>query len=78
MSDEPGEMFRATPARPRPPRTFRPGDVVRAPSGPSAALAGRVEGANRAQRPPRARVEVFGRVTPLKLGRAEVEQVFLP
>ena len=54
--------------------TYRLGDTVRIKSGPFAAFTGRVEGINQAKALLRVRVEIFGRVTPVRLGFGDVER----
>jgi transcriptional antiterminator NusG len=55
--------------------TFRLGDVVRIRSGPFASFTGRIEGINQAKRLLKVVVEIFGRVTPVKLKFSEVDKV---
>lgn len=55
--------------------TFRPGDTVRIRSGPFASFAGKIEGINQARRLLKVVVEIFGRMTPIKLKFSEVEKV---
>ena len=55
--------------------TFRLGDVVRIKTGAFAAFTGRIEGINQAQRLLKVVVEIFGRVTPIKLKFSDVEKV---
>jgi transcriptional antiterminator NusG len=57
--------------------TFRLGDVVRIKSGAFAAFTGRVEGINQAKRLLKVVVDIFGRVTPVKLKFSDVEKVEL-
>jgi transcriptional antiterminator NusG len=55
--------------------TFRLGDVVRIKSGVFAAFTGRIEGINQAKRLLKVVVDIFGRVTPVKLKFSDVEKV---
>ena len=55
--------------------TFRLGDAVRIRTGAFAAFTGRIEGINQARRLLKVVVEIFGRVTPIKLKFSEVEKV---
>ena len=57
------------------PTCYRPGDVVRIRSGPFAAFTGKIEGINQAKGLLKVIVEIFGRVTPVKLKYSEVENV---
>ena len=57
--------------------TFRLGDVVRIKSGPFAAFTGRIDGINQARRLLEVTVDIFGRVTPVKLKFSDVEKVSL-
>ena len=63
------------PRRRRGPQTFRLGDTVRVLSGPFPSFPGKVEGINQAKRLLKVRIEIFGRVTDLKLVYADVETV---
>ena len=74
MSDELQNLNRL-PRRKRGPQTFRLGDTVRVLSGPFASFPGRIEGINQTKRLLKVRVEIFGRVTDLKLGYSDVEVV---
>ncbi|MBV9926010.1 MAG: KOW motif-containing protein [Acidobacteria bacterium] len=75
MSDEPQKHLYRLPRRRRGPQTFRLGDTVRVLSGPFASFPARIEGINQAKRLLKVRVEIFGRVTDLKLDYADVETV---
>lgn len=75
MSDEQKQLFRELSRRRRVPQTFKLGGTVRVLSGPFASFTGKLEGINNAKRLLKVRVEVFGRVTPLILGYADVETV---
>jgi transcriptional antiterminator NusG len=55
--------------------TFRLGDVVRIKAGAFAAFTGRIEGINQARGLLKVVVEIFGRVTPIKLKFSDVEKV---
>lgn len=55
--------------------TFRLGDAVRIKTGAFAAFTGRIEGINQARRLLKVVVEIFGRVTPIKLKFSDVEKV---
>jgi len=56
-------------------RTFRLGDVVRIRSGPFAAFTGKIEGINQAKTLLKVVVEIFGRVTPVKLKFSDVDKI---
>ena len=56
-------------------KTFRLGDIVRIRSGPFAAFTGRIEGINQARQLLKVAVEIFGRMTPIKLKFSEVDKV---
>ena len=74
MSDELERLFRDLPSRPRRvPQTFRLGDTVRVLSGPFASFTGTIEGINQAKRLLKVRIDIFGRVTDLKLDYADVD-----
>ncbi|HEY9285358.1 MAG TPA: KOW motif-containing protein [Pyrinomonadaceae bacterium] len=55
--------------------TFRLGDTVRIRSGPFASFTGKIEGINQARRLLKVVVEIFGRMTPIKLKFSEVDKV---
>ena len=57
--------------------TFRLGDVVRIKSGPFAAFRGKIEGINQAKALLKVVVEIFGRVTPVKLKFSDVDEISL-
>ena len=75
MSDEPQKILYRLPRRRRGPQTFRLGGTVRVLSGPFASFTGKIEGINQAKRLLKVRIEIFGRVTDLKLGYDDVEAV---
>ena len=56
---------------------YRLGDVVRIKSGPFAAFTGKIEGINRAKALLKVAVEIFGRVTPVRLKFSDVDKVSL-
>lgn len=55
--------------------TFRLGDRVRIRSGPFASFIGRIEGINQARQLLKVVVEIFGRMTPIKLKFSEVDKI---
>jgi transcriptional antiterminator NusG len=58
---------------PQPKVIFRIGDMVRIKAGPFAAFTGRVAGINQSRSLLKVAVEIYGRVTPVKLNFSEVE-----
>ena len=56
-------------------RVFKLGDRVRITAGPFAAFTGRVDGINQAKALLKVRVEIFGRVTPVKIGFVDAEKL---
>jgi transcriptional antiterminator NusG len=54
---------------------YRISDVVRIKAGPFAALTGKVEGINQAKSLLKVKVDIFGRMTPVKLTFSEVEKL---
>ena len=54
---------------------FRLGDMVRIKAGPFAAFTGKVEGINQSKSLLKVKVEIFGRVTPIKVDFAEAEKL---
>ena len=54
---------------------YRLGDMVRIKSGPFAAFTGRIEGINQAKSLLKVKVDIFGRVTPVKVGFSEAEKL---
>jgi len=54
---------------------FRLGDMVRIKAGPFAAFTGKVEGINQSKFLLKVKVEIFGRVTPIKVNFSEVEKL---
>ena len=54
---------------------YRLGDVVRIKAGPFAAFTGRVEGINQSKTLLKVKVEIFGRVTPIKVNFSEAEKL---
>ena len=55
--------------------TCRLGDVVRIRSGPFASFTGRIEGINQARLLLKVAVEIFGRMTPIRLKFSEVDKI---
>jgi len=55
--------------------TYRLGDMVRIKTGPFAAFTGKVEGINQSKTLLKVRVEIFGRVTPIKINFLEAEKL---
>jgi transcription antitermination factor NusG len=56
---------------------YRLGDVVRIKSGPFAAFTGKVEGINQSKSLLNVKVNIFGRVTPVKVNFSEAEHLEL-
>ena len=54
---------------------FRLGDMVRIKAGPFTAFTGKVEGINQSKFLLKVKVEMFGRVTPVKVHFSEVEKL---
>lgn len=54
---------------------FRIGDMVRIKSGPFQAFTGKVEGINQSKSLLKVKVDIFGRVTPVKVNFSEVEKL---
>jgi transcriptional antiterminator NusG len=54
---------------------YRIGDMVRIKSGPFAAFTGKIEGINQSESLLKVKVDIFGRVTPVKLNFSEVEKL---
>ena len=54
---------------------YKLGDMVRIKSGPFAAFTGKIEGINQAKALLKVVVEIFGRVTPVKLKFSEVHKL---
>ena len=54
---------------------YRIGDMVRIKSGPFAAFTGKIEGINQSKSLLKVKVDIFGRVTPVKLNFSEVEKL---
>jgi transcription termination/antitermination protein NusG len=54
---------------------YRLGDVVRIKSGPFAKFIGKVEGINQSKSLLKVKLEIFGRVTPVKVSFSDVEKV---
>ena len=65
----------ATPRRAERVITFRLGDRVRIKSGPFAAFTGKIEGINQAKALVKVVVEIFGRVTTVKLRFSDVDVI---
>lgn len=51
------------------------GDMVRIKAGPFAAFTGKVEGINQAKTLLKVKIEIFGRVTPIKVNFSEAERL---
>jgi transcription termination/antitermination protein NusG len=60
---------------PQPKFSFRIGDMVRIKAGPFAAFTGKVEGINQSKSLLKVAVEIFGRVTPVKVSFLEAEKL---
>jgi len=58
--------------------TFTLGETVRIKSGPFASFTGKVEGINQAKSLLKVRVDIFGRIEPIKLRFLDVEKVSAP
>ena len=54
---------------------YRLGDMVRIKAGPFAAFTGKVEGINQSKSLLKVKVNIFGRVTPIKVNFAEAEKL---
>jgi transcription termination/antitermination protein NusG len=54
---------------------YRIGDVVRIKAGPFAAFTGKVEGINQSKSLLKVKVDIFGRVTPVKINFSEAEKL---
>ena len=54
---------------------YRLGDMVRIKAGPFAAFTGKVEGINQSKALLKVKVEIFGRVTPVKVNFSEAEKL---
>jgi transcriptional antiterminator NusG len=54
---------------------YRLGDVVRIKAGPFAAFTGKVEGINQSKSLLKVKVDIFGRVTPVKVNFSEAEKL---
>ena len=54
---------------------YRIGDMVRIKSGPFAAFTGKIEGINQSKSLLKVKVDIFGRMTPVKLNFSEVEKL---
>ena len=55
--------------------TYRLGDMVRIKAGPFAGFPGKIEGINQSKSLLKVKVEIFGRVTPIKLTFSEAEKL---
>jgi transcriptional antiterminator NusG len=60
---------------PRSKRIYRVGDMVRIKAGPFAAFSGKVEVINQSKSLLKVAVEIFGRVTPVKVSFSEAEKL---
>ena len=56
-------------------RTFRLGDRVRIRTGPFAAFSGKIEGINQSKSLLKVKVEIFGRITPIKVRFSDAEKL---
>jgi transcriptional antiterminator NusG len=54
---------------------YRLGDMVRIKAGPFAAFRGKIEGINQSKSLLKVKVEIFGRVTPIKVTFSEAEKL---
>ena len=54
---------------------YRLGDMVRIKAGPFAAFTGRIEGINQSKSLLKVKVDIFGRVTPIKVNFSEAEKL---
>jgi transcription termination/antitermination protein NusG len=54
---------------------YRLGDMVRIKAGPFAAFTGKVEGINQSKSLLKVRVQIYGRVTPIKVPFSEAEKL---
>ena len=53
---------------------YRLGDMVRIKAGPFAGFPGKIEGINQSKSLLKVKIEIFGRVTPIKLTFSEAEK----
>ena len=60
---------------PQPKLIFRIGDMVRIKAGPFAAFTGRIDGINQSKFLLKVNVEIFGRMTPVKVNFTEAEKL---
>ena len=56
-------------------RIFRLGDKIRIKTGPFAAFVGKVDGINQAKSLLKVSVEIYGRVTPVKVSFSDAEKL---
>ena len=54
---------------------YRLGDMVRIKAGPFAAFTGKVEGINQSKTLLKVKIEIFGRVAPIKVNFSEAEKL---
>jgi transcription termination/antitermination protein NusG len=54
---------------------YRLGDMVRIKAGPFAAFTGKIEGINQSKTLLKVKVEIFGRITPVKVSFSEAEKL---
>ncbi len=54
---------------------YRLGDMVRIKEGPFAAFTGKVEGINQSKSLLKVKIDIFGRVTPVKVNFSEAEKL---
>jgi transcriptional antiterminator NusG len=57
---------------------YRLGDMVLIKAGPFAAFTGRIEGINQSKSLLKVKVDIFGRVTPIKINFSEAEKLEFP
>jgi len=54
---------------------YRLGDMVRIKTGPFAAFTGKIEGINQSKSLLKVKIDIFGRVTPIKVNFSEAEKL---
>ena len=54
---------------------YRLGDMVRIKAGPFAAFTGKIEGINQSKTLLKVKVDIFGRITPIKVNFSEAEKL---
>jgi len=55
--------------------TYKLGDMVRIKTGPFASFTGKIEGINQSKTLLKVKVDIFGRVTPIKVNFSEAEKL---